>query len=170
MRYFAKKIFMKLQNANTIGKIEELRPYLTESFFEQSKRKIQNYVDTNRIKVVDDILIRDSAVYGFKQEGDKDILDLALKATEMDYIIDTTTNKIIDGIKGQGKITVYKLTFERKSGVNTLEETNDIQAINCLDCGAQIQDISTGRCPNCGSAIIVEYNIWKLSGVEPIKE
>lgn len=169
MLAWTKDVFIKLQNAWTAREWETMRPFETESLFEQHQAQIQNYIDTNRINIVDRIAVNYATIYGFRQEGDRDILEVALKATKKDYIIDATTKQLLEGSKEQDRITVYKMTFERKTGILTEEGTAKIKTTNCPNCGAPTKITSAGKCEYCGSIITTGANGWVLSGLEPLR-
>lgn len=169
MLSWAKDLFVKLQNAWTARDWEPMRPFETESLFEQHKSQVQGYIDTNRINVMDRIAVNYATIYRFRQEGDRDILEIALKSTMKDYIIDATTKQLLEGSKTQDRITVYKMTFERKTGVLTPEGTVEIKTTNCPNCGAPTQITSAGKCEYCGSVITTAANTWALSGLEPLR-
>ena len=166
---WAKDLYVKMQNAWTAREWEIMRPLETENLFEQHRAQLQNYIDTNRINVVDRIAVNFASIYGFRQEGDRDILEVALKATKKDYIIDATTKEVLEGDKNQDRITTYKLTFERKTGVLTPEGTEEIKKTNCPNCGAPTEITSAGKCKYCGSVITTGSNTWVLSGLEPLR-
>lgn len=166
---WAKDLFVKLQNAWTARDWEPMRPFETESLFEQHKSQVQGYIDTNRINVMDRIAVNYATIYRFRQEGDRDILEIALKSTMKDYIIDATTKQLLEGSKTQDRTTVYKMTFERKTGVLTPEGTEEIKTTNCPNCGAPTQITSAGKCEYCGSVITTGANTWVLSGLEPLR-
>lgn len=168
MLAWAKDLYVKLQNAWTARDWEPMRPFETESLFEQHKSQLQGYIDTNRINVVDRIAVNYATLYKFRQEGDRDILEIALKATKKDYIIDATTKEVLEGNKEQDRISVYKMTFERKTGVLTPEGTGKVKTTNCPNCGAPTEITSAGKCPYCGSVITTGNNTWVLSGLEPL--
>ena len=168
MLAWAKDLFIKLQNAWTARDWEPMRPFETESLFEQHKSQLQGYIDTNRINIVDRIAVNYATLYKFRQEGDRDILEIALKATKKDYIIDATTKEVLEGNKEQDRISVYKMTFERKTGVLTPEGTGKVKTTNCPNCGAPTEITSAGKCPYCGSVITTGNNTWVLSGLEPL--
>ena len=171
MESYAKELYIKLQEAWTAREWEKMRPYETENLFEQHNNQLQNYIDTNRINIVEDIRIAYATVYRFRQEGDRDILEIALKATKKDYIIDATTKEVLEGNKEQDRTTMYKLTFERKSGVLTPEKGNQgLRKTNCPNCGALIEFNTSGKCLYCGSIIITGNNTWELSGLEPLRK
>lgn len=169
MLSFAKDLFVKLQNAWTARDWEPMRPFETESLFEQHKAQVQGYIDTNRINVMDRIAVNYAALYNFRQEGDRDILEIALKSTMKDYIIDAKTKQLLEGSKTQDRTTVYKLTFERKTGVLTPEGTAKVKTTNCPNCGAPTEITSAGKCEYCGSVITTGANTWVLSGLEPLR-
>lgn len=169
MLAWTKDLFIKLQNAWTAREWETMRPFETENLFEQHQAQIQNYIDTNRINIVDRIAVNYATIYGFRQEGDRDILEIALKATKKDYIIDATTKQLLEGSKEQDRITVYKMTFERKTGILTEEGTAKIKTTNCPNCGAPTKITSAGKCEYCGSIITTGANGWVLSGLEPLR-
>lgn len=169
MLSWAKDLFVKLQNAWTAREWEPMRPFETESLFEQHKSQVQGYIDTNRINVMDRIAVNYATIYRFRQEGDRDILEIALKSTMKDYIIDATTKQLLEGSKTQDRVTVYKMTFERKTGVLTPEGTAEIKTTNCPNCGAPTKITSAGKCEYCGSVITTGANTWVLSGLEPLR-
>lgn len=169
MLAYAKELFVKLQNAWTSRDWEPMRPFETQSLFEQHKNQVQGYIDTNRINVMDRIAVNYATLYKFRQEGDRDILEIALKSTMKDYIIDATTKQVLEGNKTQDRITVYKMTFERKTGVLTPEGTNEIKTTNCPNCGAPTKITSAGKCEYCGSIITTGANTWVLSALEPLR-
>lgn len=168
MLAWAKDLYVKLQNAWTARDWEPMRPFETESLFEQHKSQLQGYIDTNRINVVDRIAVNYATLYKFRQEGDRDILEIALKATKKDYIIDATTKEVLEGNKEQDRVSVYKMTFKRKTGVLTPEGTGKVKTTNCPNCGAPTEITSAGKCPYCGSVITTGNNTWVLSGLEPL--
>lgn len=169
MLSFAKDLFVKLQNAWTARDWEPMRPFETESLFEQHKAQVQGYIDTNRINVMDRIAVNYATLYNFRQEGDRDILEIALKSTMKDYIIDAKTKQLLEGSKTQDRTTIYKLTFERKTGVLTEEGTAKVKTTNCPNCGAPTEITSAGKCEYCGSIITTGANTWVLSGLEPLR-
>lgn len=169
MTSWAKNLFVKLQNAWTARDWEPMRPFETEELFEQHKNQVQGYINTNRINVMDRIAVNYACIYSFRKESNKDILEIALKSTMKDYIIDAKTKEVLEGNPNQDRITVYKLTFERKSGVLTKEGEIELKTTNCPNCGAPTQVTSSGKCDYCGSIITARDYGWVLAGLEPLR-
>lgn len=168
MLEWSKNLFVKIQNAWSARNLEPIRKFETKDLFEQHNNQIQNYIDTNRINVLDRIVVNYATIYKFKQQGDRDVLEIALKATMKDYIIDATTKEVLEGNKTSDITTIYKLTFERKTGILTPEGTEKIETTNCPNCGAPTEITSVGKCNYCGSIITTGKNNWTLSGLEPL--
>lgn len=167
---WAKDLYVKLQHAWTDRNWEEMRPFETEELFEQHSAQLQEYIRNNTINVVDRIAVNYATVYGFRQTKDKDIVEVALKATKKDYIVNATTNEVVEGNIDQYRITVYKMTFERTRGTLTKEGTEDLDARNCPNCGAPLTMTSAGKCEYCGSIVTTGVHDWVLSGLEPLTQ
>lgn len=166
---WAKDLYVKMQHAWTDRNWEEMRYLETEELFEQHSAQVQGYIKNNTINVVERISVNYATIYGFRQTADKDIIEVALKATKKDYIIDANTKTVIEGNKNQDRITVYKMTFERTKGILTKEGTDDLDAKNCPNCGAPLKMTSSGKCEYCGSIVTTGVHDWVLSGLEPLR-
>lgn len=165
---FTKELFVKLQNAWTARDWEPMRLFETPELFEQHKSQVQGYIDTNRINVMDRIAVDYAYLYNFRVTEDKEILEVALKSTMKDYIIDATTKELLEGSKTEDRHTIYKLTFERTKGTKTQAE-DEIKTTNCPNCGAPTKITSAGRCEYCDSIILTGEHGWVLANLEPFR-
>lgn len=166
---WAKDLYVKMQHAWTDRNWENMRSFETEELFEQHSAQLQEYVRNNTINIIDRISVNYATIYNFKQTQDKDIVEVALKATKKDYIINAQTNKVVEGNPEQYRVTVYKMTFERTKGNLTNQGTDKLDAKNCPNCGAPLQFTSAGKCEYCGSIVTAGVHDWVLSGLEPLK-
>ena len=166
---WSKDLFVKLQNQWMARDWEEIRYFETNELFEQHKNQIQGYIDKKQINMLERICVNYAKLYDFKQVGDKDILDIELNSSMVDYIIDEETKKVLMGDTVTRKTRSYKLTFIRKTGIKTKPGDTKINTTNCPNCGAPTQITSSGKCEYCGSVITTgEYN-WALSNLEPLR-
>ena len=166
---WAKDLYVKLQHAWTERQWEEMRPFETPELFEQHSSQLQEYIKNGTINVVDRIAVNYATIYGFRQTEEKDIVEVALKATKKDYIINEKTQAVVEGNKDQYRITVYKMTFERTKGKLTQQETDTLDAKNCPNCGAPLKITSAGKCEYCGSIVTAGVHDWVLSNIEPLR-
>lgn len=168
MESWAGDIFVKLQNAWTNRDWSIIRPFETNELFEQHNAQLQEYINNNKINVMERICIEKSILASFRQAGDKDILDINISSCMKDYIIDATTKKVLEGDKNTDRRNTYKLTFIRKTGVLTKEGEAKHSTTNCPNCGAPTQVTIAGKCDYCGSIITTGEHDWVLSGLTRI--
>lgn len=166
---WTKDLYVKMQHAWTDRKWEEIRPLETEKLFEQHNAQLKDLIKNKKINVVEQIAVNYATILSFRQTEDKDIVDVALKATKKDYVIDETTKNVLQGNKNQDRITVYKMTFERTKGTLTKKGTEKLDAKNCPNCGAPLKITSSGKCEYCGSIVSTGVHDWVLSNIEPLR-
>lgn len=165
MESWAGDVFVKLQNAWTNRDWSIIRPFESNELFEQHNAQLQEYINTNRINVMDRICVESSKLVGFRQAGDKDVLDIDIRSCMKDYIIDATTKQVLEGDKTTDRRNTYRLTFIRKTGVLTKEGEAKHSTTNCPNCGAPTQVTMAGKCDYCGSIITTGEHDWVLSGL-----
>lgn len=163
---FAKEVFVKLQTAWMDRKWEEIRPFESNELFEQHRQQLQYLIDKNQINMMERICVRHTHLNSFRQDGDKEIIQMTLKSAMKDYTIDADTKKIVQGNPNEDVYMVYTLTFMRKVGVKTKEGTDQKSTTNCPNCGAPTKITSSGKCEYCGSIITTGEHGWVLSGLE----
>ncbi len=163
---FAKEVFVKLQTAWMDRKWEEIRPFESNELFEQHRQQLQYLIDKNQINMMERICVRHTHLNSFRQDGDKEIIQMTLKSAMKDYTIDADTKKVVQGNPNEDVYMVYTLTFMRKVGVKTKEGTDQKSTTNCPNCGAPTKITSSGKCEYCGSIITTGEHGWVLSGLE----
>ena len=163
---FAKEVFVKLQTAWMDRKWEEIRPFESNELFEQHRQQLQYLIDKNQINMMERICVRHTHLNSFRQDGDKEIIQMTLKSAMKDYTIDADTKKVVQGNPNEDVYMVYTLTFMRKVGVKTKEGTDQKSTTNCPNCGAPTNITSSGKCEYCGSIITTGEHGWVLSGLE----
>lgn len=163
---WSKEVFVKLQTAWMDRKWEEIRPFESNELFEQHREQLQYLIDKNQINVMERICVRHTHLNSFRQDGDKEILEMTLKSAMKDYIIDADTKEVVQGDPNEDVYMTYTLTFMRKAGVKTKEGTDKKSTTNCPNCGAPTKITSSGKCEYCGSIITTGEHDWVLSGLE----
>ena len=166
---WTKTVFVSLQEAWTKRDWSIIRPFESNELFEQHSRQLQEYIDNNKINVMERIAVNYANLYKFEQEGDKDNITINLKATMKDYIIDATTKEVLEGDKTTDRITLYRLTFARKTGVKTQEGEAKLKTSNCPNCGAPLKVTMAGKCEYCSSIITTGEHDWVLVNLQAVK-
>lgn len=166
---WSKDVFIKLQNAWTKRDWKIIRPFESNELFEQHNAQLQEYINNNRINVIERISVESAELMDHRVDGDKEIIEVFLKAVMKDYIIDATTKEVVEGNKNTDWHMKYKLTFARKKGVKTQAGTSNKSTTNCPNCGAPTEITSAGQCEYCGSVITTGEHDFVLTGLEGIK-
>lgn len=166
---WTKDVFIKLQAAWTARDWKIIRPFESNELFEQHNAQLQEYINNNRINMIERVAVESAELMSHKVDGDKEIIEVYLKAVMKDYIIDATTKEVVEGNKNTDWHMKYKLTFVRKNGVKTHAGTSNKSTTNCPNCGAPTEITSAGQCEYCGSVITTGEHDWVLSGLEGIK-
>ena len=166
---WTKDVFVKLQAAWTARDWKIIRPFESNELFEQHNAQLQEYINNNRINVIERLAVESADLMSHRFDGDKEIIEVYLKAVMKDYIIDATTKEVVEGNKTTDWHMKYKLTFARKNGVKTHAGTSNKSTTNCPNCGAPTEITSAGQCEYCGSVITTGEHDWVLTGLEGIK-
>lgn len=163
---WVRDLYVKLQHAWSDRDWEKIRCFETDQLYEQHSLQIQNYINNHQINKMENVSVSTAKLNSFRQEGDKDILDVVVNVKQIDYVVDEVTGRILKGNK-EYKFRNYKLTFIRKTGVKTKPGEIEVNTRKCPNCGAPTQITSSGKCEYCGSIITTgEFN-WVLANLEP---
>ncbi len=163
---WAGNIFVKLQTAWTARDFEIIRTFESEELFEEHQTQLKQYIDTNRINVIDRVNVKSTSLSNHSFDGDKEILEVNLDAVMKDYIIDATTKELLEGDKTRDWHMKYVLMFARKKGVTTKVGTDEVATTNCPNCGAPTAITSSGKCEYCGSVITTGEHDWVLISIK----
>ncbi len=162
---WARDVFIKIQQAWSSRDWKIIRPFESNELFEQHSTQLQEYINNNKINIIEKIAINRSALSSYSVDGDKDMISVNLNATLRDYVVDATTRDVIEGNKDTDWNMRYTMTFTRKHGVKTKEGTSNKSTTNCPNCGAPTQITSAGQCEYCGSVITTGEHDWVLTDI-----
>lgn len=159
---FASEVFVKLQNAWTARDWKPIRVLESNELFNQHSNQLQQYIDNNKINVVERVCVKNTCLKDYRVEGDKEIIEVYLMSSMQDYIIDATTKELLQGDKNRIWNMNYVLTFARKKGIKTKIGAKTYITTNCPNCGAPTEVTTAGQCEYCGSVIITEDHDFVL--------
>ena len=116
---FAREVFMKIQEAWTTKDWKPIRPFESETLFNQHKQQLDEYIRLKKTNVVEKITIKHCSLHSFRQDGDKEVLTVFLNAMMRDYVIDDETKKVLESDPNRDWYMKYEMVFNRKAGVKT---------------------------------------------------
>lgn len=162
---FAREVFMKIQEAWSTKDWKPIRPFESETLFNQHKQQLDEYIRLGKTNVVEKIGIKHCSLHAFQQDGDKEVLTVWLNAVMRDYVIDDATKKVLESDPNRDWYMKYEMVFNRKAGVKTDPGKKGNTITNCPNCGAPTEVTSSGQCTYCGSVITNGEHDWVLTEI-----
>ena len=162
---FAREVFMKIQEAWTTKDWKPIRPFESETLFNQHKQQLDEYIRLGKTNVVEKIGIKHCSLHAFRQDGDKEVLTVWLNAVMRDYVIDDETKKVLESDPNRDWYMKYEMVFNRKAGLKTDPGKKGNSITNCPNCGAPTEVTSSGQCAYCGSVITNGEHDWVLTDI-----
>ena len=162
---FAREVFMTIQAAWTAKDWKPIRPFESETLFNTHKQQLDEYIRLGKTNVVEKIAIKHCSLQSFTQDGDKEVLTVALNAVMRDYVIDDATKKVLESDPNRDWYMRYEMVFNRKAGVKTDPGKKGNSITNCPNCGAPTEVTSSGQCSYCGSVITNGEHDWVLTDI-----
>ena len=162
---FAREVFMTIQQAWTTKDWKPIRPFESETLFNQHKQQLDEYIRLGKTNVVEKIGIKHCSLHSFQQDGDKEVLTVWLNAVMRDYVIEDATKKVLESDPNRDWYMKYVMVFNRKAGVKTDPGKKGNTITNCPNCGAPTEITSSGQCAYCGSVITNGEHDWVLTDI-----
>ena len=162
---FAREVFMTIQQAWTTKDWKPIRPFESETLFNQHKQQLDEYIRLGKTNVIEKIAIKHCSLHSVQQDGDKEVLTVWLNAVMRDYVIDDATKKVLESDPNRDWYMRYEMVFNRKAGVKTEAGKKGNAITNCPNCGAPTEVTSSGQCTYCGSVITNGEHDWVLTDI-----
>ena len=162
---FAREVFMKIQEAWTTKNWKPIRPFESETLFNQHKQQLDEYIRMGKTNVVEKIGIKHCSLHSFSQDGDKEVLTVWLNAVMRDYVIEDATKKVLESDPNRDWYMKYEMVFNRKAGLKTQPGKKGNSITNCPNCGAPTEVTSSGQCTYCGTVITNGEHDWVLTDI-----
>ena len=162
---WSREVFVKIQQAWSDRKWEEIRPFESNELFSQHSSQLEEYIKNKKINKVEKIAIQRVSLNSFRIDGDKEVLTVHLDAVMRDYVVDELTNKVLESNPNKDWYMKYVMVFNRKAGVKTEPGLSNKSVTNCPNCGAPTEITSAGKCEYCKSVITTGEHDWVLSDI-----
>ena len=163
-------LYVQFQNSWTAKNIEDLRPYLSDTFYAQCDRQLDSYRKNHTTNRVDRPTVLGVQLMGFKQQNGSDLMVARLRTRIVDYVVDDATGNVVRGSNTAEKFMEYEWIMARTSGRTTGDGSEGTTVQNCPNCGAPVNINSTARCEFCGSVLTTDSFDWLVTEIKGIAQ
>ena len=163
-------LYVQMQDTWHAKNISPLRPYMTDSFFNQMNLQLEQFRKQNQTDYTERIAVLNVGLKGWRQSAGMDYITVSLSSRIVSYVLDDLTGKLISGDKNREKFMEYEIELSRKSGVITQAETSGAKSATCPHCGAPLKLNASAQCEYCGSVITNVNTDWAICGMKGISQ
>lgn len=167
---WAQEVFLKIQQAWTEKDWKVIRPFESETLFNQHKQQLDEYIRLKKTNKIEKVAIKRCSLQSFTNDGDMEVLTVTVGAILRDYVVDDATQKVLERDPNRDWYQKYNMMFIRKAGVKTEKGAEGLSITNCPNCGAPTEITSSGQCPYCGSVITNGEHSWVLNDYRSINQ
>ena len=160
-------MYVKFQKSWQNKDLFDLREYITDEFYAQMEGQLDNYLRHNQTNIIENIVVENVLLKGWKQDGENDIMIAELVTCITDYVISDDTGEVIRGDKNARKLMRYEWSLVRKTGETTGHEHEESV---CPNCGAPLSLNSASQCEYCGSVITTSAKDWALNSIKGLAQ
>ncbi len=162
-----RNLYVQMQNAWTAKEWEQMRPSLTDAFYNQLNRQLDELIRANQTNHVERIAVLGASVTGYQQKDNLDQITVRLSTRICDYTTDDATGSVIRGNKDKELFMTYEWTMVRAAGAVTKKDEG---ARACPNCGAPLDANASYKCPYCGTVIMGTDYDWTLASIRGISQ
>ena len=163
-------LYVQMQDTWHAKDISSLRPYMTDKFYNQMERQLDELRKSHRTDYTERIAVLSTDLRGWRQANGRDYITVGLNSRIVSYVLDDLTGELISGDKKREKFMEYEIELTRKSGEITKPEEEGVKADRCPHCGAPIKLNASAKCEYCGSVLTAVNTDWAISAMRGISQ
>lgn len=162
-------LYVRFQNQWQAKDLSPLRPYMTDAFYSQMDRQLDNYRRNNQTNCVERIAVLSTEILGWKQENGFDVMVARINTRIVDYVKDDRTGAIVRGSNIKEKFMSYEWSVVRTTGVTT-RRSKGTTSQTCPYCGANVDINHSAVCEYCRSVLHTDTFDWAVSNIKGISQ
>ena len=166
----ASNLYVRLQHAWTAKDLEPVRPALSDSFFAQMERQLQQHINNHTTNYVEKIAVLSTDIIGCEQDETYDILTVWVNARIIDYTLDDASGKLVGGSRSVEKFMTYQWQFIRPKTHRTAAGGAGVDSQHCPNCGAPVDMNQSAVCEYCGATLKASDHDWILNSIKGIRQ
>lgn len=163
-------LYVQMQETWQAKDISSLRPYMTDKFFSQMDKQLDQFRKMGRTDYTERIAVLSTDIRGWRQSAGMDYITVGVNARIVSYTLDDRTGELISGDRKREKFMEYEIELCRKSGETTHPESEGIHTETCPHCGAPLKLNASAQCEYCGSVVTQVNADWAVCGMRGISQ
>ena len=167
-------LYVRMQDAWQNKNFEVMRPYMTDTLYNQFLRQLDELIDSKQTNYIDRIAVLDVSLSGWSNDDINDSLVAILNTRIVDYTLDDNSGKLVSGSKTSEKFMSYEWSLIRTAGMKTPPPSSGvgdgISSVHCPSCGAPLDINHSAKCEYCGSLISAKDYDWVISNIKGISQ
>ena len=156
LKHMAFETFVAIQNAWMDFDYDKLRALCTDELYNTYTAQLDALKIKNGKNIMTAFDNEEIKIIGIKEENKIVTVEVYLRCTFYDYVINNKTKEVIRGSKDYTLTNNYEMQFVRKTN-------NKKKKVKCPNCGAEINTVVSTKCEYCGSTIVIAANEFVLS-------
>jgi DNA-directed RNA polymerase subunit RPC12/RpoP len=156
LKHMAFETFVAIQNAWMNFDYDGLRKLCTDELYNTYVAQLDTLKLKNGKNIMTAFDNEEIRIIGIKEENKIVTVEVYLRVTFYDYVINDKTKEVIRGTKDQTLTNNYEMQFVRT-------KHNKKKKVKCPNCGAEVNTVVSSTCEYCGSTIVVNANEFVLS-------
>ena len=170
IRTLMSNLYVQMQETWQAKDISSLQPYMTDKFFSQMDKQLDQFRKLGRTDYTERIAVLSTDLRGWRQSAGMDYITVGLTSRIVSYTLDDRTGELISGDKKREKFMEYEIELCRKSGEITHPEAEGTHSATCPHCGAPLKLNASAQCEYCGSVITQVNTDWAICGMRGISQ
>lgn len=151
-------IFIMYLSAIITKKAINIKHKVNEDVYNKLLSRIKELNENNLTQMYDELNVKSTEIIKTINEEDKTIIEAKLTARYMDYRINSSTLKYVNGNNKSRDEVVYYITLEKSK-----DATDENLIKVCPGCGASIDVNRTGECEYCHAIYNTKDYDWVVT-------
>ncbi len=152
-------VYRDIQSAWSNFDYETLRSLLTDELYNNYVTLLEQMKLKNQQNIMGSINLKDITMRNVTDLGDSYKYDVEMIVRQIDYILDTSINKIVRGNNDLHTV-YYRITFIESKNKETV----------CPNCSSKLESVASQVCPYCGSVVTGNSHDLVMAKKEVIRQ
>lgn len=163
-------MYVSLQEAWEEKDWRKARPFESDYLFAMHSKQLNEYIQKQQTNVMDRICVNGIDIISYEEYPNSRTaqIKVKIKSSQIDYIKDDKTNRIITGNSKIPMNCTYQWTLVRSLDVKSDASVNGIESTCCPSCGAPLSINMGGTCEYCNATVTSGQYDWVLNEIRKL--